>query len=53
MTSPQPTMIRKAKKGMATGGRFAGGKSVKADFLRTWRLMLPITLPRIGMLMAE
>ena len=28
MTSPQPTMIRKAKNGISTGGRSCGGKSV-------------------------
>src|SRR6266702_2695066 len=27
MTSPQPTMIRKVKNGMSTGGRSCGGKS--------------------------
>jgi hypothetical protein len=48
MSRPQPTMIRKAKKGIITGGRSARGKSVKPTSFER-RLMLPITLPRTGM----
>ena len=31
---PQPTMIRNAKNGIATGGRSCAGKSVEPDFFR-------------------
>ena len=51
MMSPQPTMIRKAKNGMSTGGRSDRGKSVRPTSLDV-KLMLPIRLPRIGILIS-
>src|SRR5258708_2500343 len=47
MISQQPTMIRKAKNGMSTGGRSWGGKSVNPTSLEV-KLMLAIRLPRTG-----
>ena len=45
ISMPQPTMIRKVKKGIATGGRSAGAKSVMPVSLAV-RLIEPIRLPR-------
>ena len=44
---PQPTMMRKAKNGIATGGRSARGKSSKPTSFEL-KLMLPMTLPSTG-----
>jgi len=51
MSSPQPTMMRKAKNGMIIGGRSAKGKSVSPTSFES-KLMLPIRLPRTGRLIA-
>ena len=46
---PQPTMIRNAKNGIATGGRSCTGKSASPTSFEA-KLMLPMRLPRIGTL---
>src|SRR6266849_1603845 len=45
MIKPHPTMMRKVKNGMSTGGRSCRGKLVKPTSLES-RLTLPIRLPR-------
>ena len=52
MTIPHPTMIRKVKNGISTGGRSCGGKSVRPISFDV-KLMLAIRLPRTGTLMAK
>ena len=52
MINPQPTMIRKVKNGMTTGGRSWGGKSVKPTSFEV-KLILPIKLPRTGILISK
>jgi hypothetical protein len=44
-------MIRNAKNGISTGGRSWGGKSVRPTSFE-FRLMLPIKLPRKGIVIA-
>src|SRR5258707_8751043 len=45
---PQPTMIRKAKKGIATGGRSAGGEGVRANPFESKRILaIKAPSPRI------
>jgi hypothetical protein len=45
-------MIRKVKNGMSTGGRSCGGKLVNPTSFEV-RLMLPIMLPRTGILISK
>ena len=49
MIKPQPTMIRKVKNGMSTGGRSCGGKDVRPTSFDVV-LMLPMMLPSTGIL---
>src|ERR1700678_201698 len=48
---PHPTIRRKAKNGISTGGRSATGKLVSPTSL-LWRLKEPIKLPRYGIVSA-
>ena len=45
MSSPQPTMIRKAKKGMIVGGRMSRGKSLSPTSFES-SCIVAIRLPR-------